>query len=96
MPIDNLDFHLAIAETSQNRLLRFLCEAFRATMDHTIRAIHRRWDLRDPDETVARHARIVEAIARNDPDAAVVAMNAHFDASIPVALAVISALRSEA
>lgn len=86
----DIDFHMAIAEMTGNTLLRFMCEAFQSTMDTTIRAIHQRRDLRDPVKTVARHTRIHDAIVAGDPAAAHAAMNEHFDATVPVSLAIIA------
>lgn len=91
----DIDFHMAIAVMTGNTLLRFMCEAFKSMMDDTIRTVHKHWDMRNPDETVARHVRVADAISRNDPQAAAQAMNAHFDATIPITLAATTKSKGE-
>jgi DNA-binding FadR family transcriptional regulator len=85
----DLEFHRVIARISGNTLLRFMNEALYSTMRYVIGTMHSRKDLRNADETVERHRQIVAAIAARDPEATRRAMNAHFDASVPVALRIL-------
>lgn len=77
----DLAFHMTLAEASDNRLLMFLVQALRGTIHETVRMLHVRGMLPDRSATIARHVAIVEAIASCDPEAARLAMSAHFDAS---------------
>jgi len=77
----DLAFHVTLAESSDNRLLMFLVQALRGTIHETVRMLHERGATPDRSATIARHVAIVDAIAACDPEAARLAMTAHFDAS---------------
>lgn len=82
-------FHLSLADAAGNALIVFLLEALRGTMEETIRVMNAQRPLRDPAATLARHVAIFEAVARGDARAARAAMEAHFDATEPVVLAIL-------
>jgi GntR family transcriptional repressor for pyruvate dehydrogenase complex len=83
-------FHLGLAEAAGNGLILFLIEALRGTMEETIRVLNAQRPLRDPEATVRRHEAILDAVVRNDAAAARAAMEAHFDATEPVVLAILA------
>ena len=86
----DLRFHLGLAEAAGNGLILFLIKALRGTMEETIRVLNAQRPLRDPEATVQRHAAIVEAVIAGDVGAARAAMEAHFDATEPVVLAILA------
>jgi GntR family transcriptional repressor for pyruvate dehydrogenase complex len=77
----DLAFHLALARAAGNALMLFLMEALAPAAKHVMRLMQDRRDLRDARRTLARHERILAAIRKQDPDAARLALHAHFDAS---------------
>jgi GntR family transcriptional repressor for pyruvate dehydrogenase complex len=81
----DIEFHAVIARASGNSLIKFLNQALHSTMHYVIGTLHARKDMRNADETVARHREIVDAIERRDVAAAQRAMNDHFDKSVPIA-----------
>jgi GntR family transcriptional repressor for pyruvate dehydrogenase complex len=83
-------FHLGLADAAGNALIVFLLEALRGTMEETIRALNAQRPLRDPEATFRRHVAIFEAVAQGDATAARAAMEAHFDATEPVVLAILA------
>ncbi|MGV8952265.1 MAG: FadR/GntR family transcriptional regulator [Cypionkella sp.] len=82
----DIEFHTIIAQASGNSLIRFLNQALHSTMRYVIGTLHARKDMRNADETVARHREIVDAIERRDVAAAQRAMSEHFDKSVPIAV----------
>jgi GntR family transcriptional repressor for pyruvate dehydrogenase complex len=74
----DLEFHLAIARASGNRLMQFLMEALAGTIRENIRLLQRQRDLRDARATLRRHLAIYEALRARDPAAARAAMQKHF------------------
>jgi len=81
----DIEFHAIIARASGNSLIKFLNQALHSTMRYVIGTLHARKDMRNADETVARHREIVDAIRRRDVAAAQRAMSEHFDKSVPIA-----------
>jgi GntR family transcriptional repressor for pyruvate dehydrogenase complex len=77
----DLAFHLALARAAGNALMLFLMEALAPAAKHVMRLMQERRELRDARRTLARHERILAAIRKRDPDAARLALHAHFDAS---------------
>ena len=71
----DLDFHLAVAEASQNALLIALVHMIRDLLRETIAATF----ARDPlvERRKRDHGRVLEAIRQRDPQAAEAAMRAH-------------------
>ena len=78
---DDIAFHLALARASHNSLMSFLMEALSRTMRECIRDLQLRRELRDNRKTLKRHVAIYAAVASRDPEAARLAMQAHFAAS---------------
>lgn len=80
---DDIDFHVAIAQATQNPLYSVLIEGFRLVIRQTAPIS---WAARQTDaERLAvhdMHDAIVDAIARQDAAAAEIAMAAHFDNSV--------------
>jgi GntR family transcriptional regulator, transcriptional repressor for pyruvate dehydrogenase complex len=74
----DLEFHLAIARASGNRIMQFLMEALAGTIRENIRLLQRQRDLRDARATLRRHLAIYEALRARDPAAARAAMQKHF------------------
>jgi len=74
----DLEFHLAIARASGNRIMQFLMEALAGTIRENIRLLQRQRDLRDARATLRRHLAIYEALCARDPAAARAAMQKHF------------------
>lgn len=89
----DLGFHMALATAAGNKLIVLAIEALRGTMEETIRVMNAQRPLRNPVATLERHAAIVGALAARDPDAALRAMDAHFDATEPVILAILAERR---
>ena len=83
--VADIEFHTIIAKASGNSLIRFLNQALHSTMRYVIGTLHARKDMRNADETVARHREIVDAIERRDVLAAQRTMSEHFDKSVPIA-----------
>lgn len=77
----DLAFHMTLAESIDNRFLVYLMQGLQSTIRETIEELHGRGMSPDLSATVERHARIVRAIEAGDPEAARLAMEAHFDAS---------------
>jgi GntR family transcriptional repressor for pyruvate dehydrogenase complex len=79
----DIDFHLAIAEASGNVLFHQIVVSFVPLMRV---AVPRAWVTRRTPEqrqdTLDRHRRLAEAIAKGDPDEAQRWMAAHFDETI--------------
>jgi DNA-binding FadR family transcriptional regulator len=77
------EFHLLVAAAAHNPLLHHLIESLRGLMQESMRAVSRQRVTAEQHEfALTAHARIVEAIARSDPEAAGSAMAAHFDVAI--------------
>ncbi|WP_459104394.1 FadR/GntR family transcriptional regulator [Devosia sp. A369] len=81
----DIEFHSIVAQASGNSLIRFLNQALHSTMRYVIGTLHARKDMRNADETVARHREIADAIERRDVAGAQRAMSDHFDKSVPIA-----------
>jgi DNA-binding FadR family transcriptional regulator len=81
----DLSFHSHIAAMTGNTLMLFMVEAMRPIMRQSISMLHGQKQLRDARKTLERHLNIAEAIGRHDAAAAQLAMQAHFDATVPVA-----------
>ncbi|MEM1363342.1 MAG: FadR/GntR family transcriptional regulator [Pseudomonadota bacterium] len=81
----DLQFHALLASMTGNTLLQFMVEAMRPIMRDSISMLHSQKELRDAQKTLERHTAIAKAIAARDSAAAQAAMEAHFDASVPVA-----------
>ncbi len=83
----DIAFHEAIAQASHNVLFLQIVRAFGPLMQV---AVPRAWRTRTTKAQrmviVRRHREIARAIRDRDPDAACVAMNAHFDTSIGAVL----------
>jgi GntR family transcriptional repressor for pyruvate dehydrogenase complex len=79
----DIAFHEAIARASRNSLFVQIVSAFGPLMEVAVPAA---WGTRVTEEeksaTIARHRAVARAIADGDPEAAVAAMNTHFDAAI--------------
>ena len=85
----DLEFHLAIARASGNRLMQFLMEALAGTIRENIRLLQRQRDLRDARATLRRHVAIYEALRARDPSAARAAMQKHFSSQRRVVEAIL-------
>lgn len=83
-------FHLGLADMAGNALIVFLLEALRGTMEETIRVLNAQRPMRDPDATFQRHVAIHDAVAAGDAARARATMDAHFDATEPVVLAILA------
>ena len=90
----DLAFHAQIAAMTGNTLMSFMVEAMRPIMRDSISILHGQKQLRDAKKTLRRHTDIASAISRRDPAAAQEAMQAHFDASVPVAISLTSSRAS--
>lgn len=76
-------FHQAIAQASHNALFLQIVRSFAPMMYVAVPAAWRTRTTEDQKAMVlARHRALAQAIADRDPDAAVNAMNSHFDRSI--------------
>lgn len=77
----DVEFHLALAAASRNKLLYQLVASIREPMQDILRAGYRRHlDDQGPLERIpALHEAILAAVRRGDPDEAARAMAAHFD-----------------
>ena len=82
----DLAFHAHVAAMTGNTLMSFMVEAMRPIMRQSISMLHGQKQLRDAQQTLARHRDIALAIGRRDSAAAQTAMKTHFDASVPVAI----------
>jgi DNA-binding FadR family transcriptional regulator len=84
----DISFHQAIAQASRNELFSQIIASFGPLMEV---AIPTAWRTRQTAEqrqvVLRRHLDVARAIAAGDPDAARVAMDAHFDTSIDDLLA---------
>ncbi|WP_114226810.1 MULTISPECIES: FadR/GntR family transcriptional regulator [Sphingomonas] len=79
----DIDFHLAIAEASGNRLFQQIVVSFLPLMRVAVpQAWRTRQTTADRTETIARHQRLAEAIAAGDPAEAERWMATHFDETI--------------
>lgn len=78
----DLDFHEQLGRMSGNRLLRLQVQALRPVMEQVLRRFSAGARSRaDWNATLARHARVLEAVAGRDEAAARAAMEAHFEAA---------------
>ncbi|CAN5379819.1 FadR/GntR family transcriptional regulator [soil metagenome] len=88
----DIAFHQAIAHASHNALFVQIVSSFSHLMETAVPAA---WDTRvlaeDKQATLDRHLAVACAIRDQDPAAAVLAMQTHFDASIDVVLRGMSA-----
>lgn len=79
----DIAFHLAIAAASRNPLFNQIVNSFAPLMEV---AVPKAWETRTArtrrDLMIGRHSALARAIALRNPEAARVAMEAHFDASI--------------
>jgi GntR family transcriptional repressor for pyruvate dehydrogenase complex len=79
----DIELHRAIASASGNPLFLQIVRSFEGLLEV---AVPRAWDTRETEqqrqEMLARHMEIARAVAAHDVDAAVAAMDAHFDTSI--------------
>jgi DNA-binding FadR family transcriptional regulator len=79
----DIAFHHAIARASHNALFVAIVTSFAPLMQIAVPAA---WDTRvteaDRELIIERHRAIARAIKLGDPDAALLAMDAHFDASV--------------
>ena len=79
----DIAFHAAIARAGRNALFVQIVSSFSGLMEEAVPAA---WQTRVAEEdrlsTLERHRAVARAILKRDPDAAVQAMDAHFDASI--------------
>lgn len=79
----DLDFHESLAAAAGNRLARFQVVGLRPV----VRTVMEMFNSRGPRdaamwrETLSRHARVLDAVAAGDGDAAEVAMRRHFEAA---------------
>lgn len=75
--------HRAIASASGNPLFHQIVRSFEGLLEI---AVPRAWDTRETADQRRQmldlHLEIAQAVARHDPEAAIAAMDAHFDASI--------------
>jgi DNA-binding FadR family transcriptional regulator len=79
----DIELHLRIAAASHNTLLYHLVESMREPMRDSMQAVGlRRVTAPQHEFAVTAHHRIVDAIARREPDEAGRAMSAHFDEAI--------------
>ncbi len=81
--VADLDFHETVASLAGNDMLQIQIQALKPTIRQVMDQFNHR-ESRTPNEwrkTFGRHARIYEAIAAGDPEAATKAMAAHFDAA---------------
>lgn len=76
----DLDFHDQIGRMAHNRLVRLQVHGLRPVIAEIMQRFSRRSDA-DLRVTWQRHARVAQAIAAGDPDAADAAMVAHFAAA---------------
>ncbi len=79
----DIAFHVAIAAASKNPLFSQMVNSFAPLMEV---AVPKAWETRTAraqrDLMIGRHAALAHAIALRNPEAARLAMEAHFDASI--------------
>ena len=79
----DIAFHIAIAKASRNPLFEILIASFKEVMEQTCPI---GWRSRPTEgerlKVFDQHAAIADAIAAQDPEAATLAMAAHFDLSI--------------
>lgn len=79
----DVTLHLLIATASRNGVLQHLIEGIRQPLRETIRVgLLSRVTPEETRHIHGLHARVVEAIARRDPDAAAAAMADHFDRAL--------------
>jgi len=76
----NVAFHRALAQMSGNVVLTRVMESLMVSIRLAIATTNAVG--RDPSVTVAVHRAIAEAVARQDPDAAVAAMHEHMDLAL--------------
>lgn len=94
--MDNLDrwlaadfeFHMALVEASENRLLELLIEALADVIRFTLRLVGLQTDIRDPVASLARHVAVADAVRAGDVAGAQEAMQRHFEATREVVLAI--------
>lgn len=86
----DLAFHTLLSRMTGNTLIAFMVEAMCPIMQQSISMLHGQRQLRDAEKTLRRHEAIARAIADRDPVAAQRAMEQHFDATLPVAIALMS------
>lgn len=91
----DVEFHLTLAKSANNRLMLFLVEALRELFHESILLLHTQRLDRDLTATLERHKNIVKAIKDRDPEAARNMMQVHFDATEPdMLLAVMKAQKA--
>ena len=84
----DFSFHVALVQASENRLLELLIEALADVIRFTQRLVGVQTDVRDPAASLARHVAIAAAVRAGDVPAARQAMEAHFEATRSVVLAI--------
>jgi DNA-binding FadR family transcriptional regulator len=79
----DIEFHQTIAQASRNTLFSQLVAAFAPLMEV---AVPRAWQIQTTRlqraQLLRRHRDVARAIRKRDPNAAIAAMDAHFDSSI--------------
>ncbi len=81
----DLAFHLTLARLSGNRAIHLMLEALndvvRETLDVTYRRVEKREGRKGIEQAIENHARVAEAVASGDPQAARAALIRHFEHS---------------
>lgn len=78
----DLDFHQTLADACGNRVLRLQLAGLRPVLQEVLELFNvRERSLEEWRQTYERHARVVAAIEKHDPDAAFSAMVHHFEAA---------------
>ena len=84
----DFSFHMALVQASENRLLELLIEALADVIRFTLRLVGLQTDIRDPVASLARHRAIADAVRAGDVAGARQAMEAHFEATRGVVVAI--------